>query len=158
MSAEILGVLIARVAGMPLSAFMRQRIFEPLGMNNTGFTVLEAQLDRVATCYKTDFSTGEITVLEEARSDLLARPCVFEGDAANRALPAVFTDLGLSDVFSELVIFLEGRSPVMHRLPQRYRNQYKERVRESISRMKRDLVEYQRLLESEFQRRRRRHS
>jgi len=78
MSAEILGVLIARVAGMPLSAFMRQRIFEPLGMKDTGFTVPEAHLGRVATCYKTGFSTGEITVLEEPRSDLLARPCAFE--------------------------------------------------------------------------------
>jgi CubicO group peptidase (beta-lactamase class C family) len=84
MSAAILGVLIARVAGMPLSAFMRQRIFEPLGMNDTGFTVPEAHLDRVATCYKTDFSTGEITVLEEARSDLLARPCIFESGAGDQ--------------------------------------------------------------------------
>ena len=84
MSAEILGVLIARVAGMPLSAFMRQRIFDPLGMNDTGFTVPEAHLDRVATCYKTDFSTSEITVLEEARSDLLARPCVFESGAGDQ--------------------------------------------------------------------------
>ena len=39
MSAEILGVLIARVSGMPLSVFMRERIFEPLGMNDTGFMV-----------------------------------------------------------------------------------------------------------------------
>src|SRR5262245_57882150 len=81
-----------------------------------------------------------------------------EGDAAKAAFPPVLAELGLSEVLSELVAFLEGRSPLMHRLPQRYRNQYKERVRESISRMKRDLVEYQQLLEGEFQRRRRRHS
>jgi CubicO group peptidase (beta-lactamase class C family) len=86
MSAEILGVLIARAAGMPLSAFMRQRIFEPLGMKDSGFTVPEAHLDRVATCYKTDFSTGEITVLEEARNDLLARPCPFESGAGDQFL------------------------------------------------------------------------
>jgi CubicO group peptidase (beta-lactamase class C family) len=84
MSAEILGVLIARVSGMPLSAFMRERIFAPLGMKDSGFTVPEAQLDRVATCYKTDFSSGEVTVLEEARSDLLARPCVFESGAGDQ--------------------------------------------------------------------------
>jgi CubicO group peptidase (beta-lactamase class C family) len=84
MSAEILGVLIARVARLPLSAFMRQRIFEPLGMKDTGFTVPEAHLDRVATCYKTDFSTGVVTVLEEARSDLLARPCIFESGAGDQ--------------------------------------------------------------------------
>ena len=84
MSAEILGVLIARVAGLPLSAFMRQRIFEPLGMKDTGFTVPEADLDRVATCYKTDFSTGDITVLEEACRDVLAGPCVFESGAGDQ--------------------------------------------------------------------------
>ena len=84
MSAEILGVLIARVSDMTLSAFMRERIFEPLGMNDSGFTVPEAQIKRVATCYKTDFSSGEITVLEEARSGLLARPCVFESGAGDQ--------------------------------------------------------------------------
>ena len=84
MSAEILGVLIARVSGMPLSAFLRERIFAPLGMKDTGFTVPQAKLDRVATCYKTDFSSGEITVLEEARNDLLARPCVFESGAGDQ--------------------------------------------------------------------------
>lgn len=81
MSADILGVLIARISGMPLSAFLHERIFEPLGMKDTGFTVPEAKLDRVATCYKTDFASGEIKVLEEARNDLLARPCAFETGA-----------------------------------------------------------------------------
>jgi CubicO group peptidase (beta-lactamase class C family) len=84
MSAEILGVLIARVSGMPLSAFMRERIFEPLRMRDTGFTVSQTQLDRVATCYKTDFATGKITVLEEAGNELLARPCVFESGAGDQ--------------------------------------------------------------------------
>jgi CubicO group peptidase (beta-lactamase class C family) len=84
MSAEILGVLIARASGMPLSAFMRERIFEPLGMKDTGFTVPAGQLDRVATCYQTDVSSGEITVLEEARTELLARPCAFESGAGDQ--------------------------------------------------------------------------
>jgi CubicO group peptidase (beta-lactamase class C family) len=84
MSAEILGVLIARVSGMLLSTFMRERIFGPLGMNDTGFTVPSGKLDRVATCYQTDVSSGKITVLDEARSDLLARPCVFESGAGDQ--------------------------------------------------------------------------
>jgi CubicO group peptidase (beta-lactamase class C family) len=86
MSAEILGVLIARASGMALSAFMRERIFEPLGMKDTGFTVPAAHLDRVATCYGTDFATGAVTVLEEARTDLLARPCVFESGGGDQLL------------------------------------------------------------------------
>ena len=84
MSAEILGVLIARVSGKPLSDFMRERIFEPLGMKDTGFTVPRAQLDRVATCYQTDFATGEVTVLDGAANELLARPCVFESGAGDQ--------------------------------------------------------------------------
>jgi CubicO group peptidase (beta-lactamase class C family) len=86
MSAEILGVLIARASGMSLSSFMRERIFHPLGMNDTGFTVPKEKLDRVATCYKTDPSSGEITILEEARSDLLARPCLFESGAGDQCV------------------------------------------------------------------------
>lgn len=86
MSAEILGVLIARASGMPLSAFMRERIFEPLGMKDSGFTVPEAQLDRVATCYQTDFASGEVTVLEEARTDLLAQPVSFESGAGDQLI------------------------------------------------------------------------
>jgi CubicO group peptidase (beta-lactamase class C family) len=90
MSAEILGVLIARASGRSLSAFMRERIFEPLGMKDTGFTVEHAQLDRVATCYQTEFSTGKVTVLEGASNELLALPCTFESGAgiATRSAPS----------------------------------------------------------------------
>ena len=84
MSAEILGVLVARVAGMPLSVLMRERIFDPLGMNDTGFTVPQAKLERVATCYGTDFSSGAVAPLEEARNDLLARPCAFESGGGDQ--------------------------------------------------------------------------
>jgi CubicO group peptidase (beta-lactamase class C family) len=77
MSAEILGVLIARASNASLSAFLRERILEPLGMKDTGFSVPEAQLDRLATCYKTGFSSGEITVFD-AGGSLFARPPVFE--------------------------------------------------------------------------------
>ena len=84
MSAEILGVLIARASAMSLSAFMRERIFAPLGMKDTGFSVPETQLDRVATCYKTDFVTGAISVHEQARDDALERPCAFESGGGDR--------------------------------------------------------------------------
>lgn len=84
MSAEILGVLIARVSGMSLSAYMRARIFEPLGMKDSGFSVPQSQFDRVATCYQTDFLSGKVTVLEDARNDLLARPCIFESGAGDQ--------------------------------------------------------------------------
>lgn len=81
MGAEILGVLISRASGMSLSAFLRERIFEPLGMNDTGFSVPEASLDRLATCYQTDFGTGEVTVLDPGRGSDYARPRSIESGA-----------------------------------------------------------------------------
>jgi CubicO group peptidase (beta-lactamase class C family) len=93
MSADILGVLIARASGMPLSGFLGERLFEPLGMKDTGFTVPEAQIDRLATCYQTDVSSGEVTVLPEARADLITQPPAFEAGAGARGLVSTADDL-----------------------------------------------------------------
>lgn len=49
--AEVLGVLIARAAGMPLGRFFQQRIFEPLGMQDTDFCVPAAKLERFGPSY-----------------------------------------------------------------------------------------------------------
>jgi CubicO group peptidase (beta-lactamase class C family) len=81
MSAEILGVLIARVSGKSLGAFLGERIFEPLGMTDTSFQVPEAKLDRLPSCYSTDLVTGKLVVLEEAGGGYAARPPVFESGA-----------------------------------------------------------------------------
>ena len=45
---DIQGVLIARVTGRPLPGFLTERIFEPLGMADTGFSVPAAKRDRLA--------------------------------------------------------------------------------------------------------------
>jgi CubicO group peptidase (beta-lactamase class C family) len=81
MSAEILGVLIARVAGKSLGAFLQERIFQPLGMRDTAFHVPEAKLDRLPACYGSDMVTGKLIVLEEARGGYAARPPLFESGA-----------------------------------------------------------------------------
>ena len=49
---DILGVLIARVSGRPLADFFAERVFEPLGMADTGFHVPAGKLDRVTTAYQ----------------------------------------------------------------------------------------------------------
>src|SRR5438874_3639376 len=51
---DALGVLIARASGQQLEAFLRERIFEPLGMKDTAFSVSAASLDRLATSYSTN--------------------------------------------------------------------------------------------------------
>lgn len=57
---DLQGVLIARVTGTPLPEFMAERLFEPLGMADTGFNVPSAKRDRFATLYRTDPQTGEL--------------------------------------------------------------------------------------------------
>ncbi len=75
---DILGVLIARAAGISLGDFLKERIFEPLAMKDTGFSVPEAKLDRLASCYHADPATGRLAVYDEARGGFWARPPVFE--------------------------------------------------------------------------------
>ncbi|MFF4104985.1 serine hydrolase domain-containing protein [Streptomyces sp. NPDC001903] len=49
---DILGVLIARVSGQSLPEFMAERIFEPLGMSDTGFCVPASDLGRFTSFYR----------------------------------------------------------------------------------------------------------
>ena len=55
---DILGVLIARVAGCPLPEFLAERLFEPLGMVDTGFAVPAGKLDRFTSYYRADAAGG----------------------------------------------------------------------------------------------------
>src|SRR5581483_2962035 len=48
-ASDVLSVLIARVSGQPFETFLRERIFEPLGMKDTGFCVPSDKLDRLAS-------------------------------------------------------------------------------------------------------------
>ncbi|WP_327269041.1 beta-lactamase family protein [Streptomyces sp. NBC_01218] len=49
---DILGVLIARVSGRSLPEFLHERLFEPLGMKDTGFAVPAADLGRFTSYYR----------------------------------------------------------------------------------------------------------
>jgi CubicO group peptidase (beta-lactamase class C family) len=80
-SGEILGVLIARVSGKSLGSFLRERIFDPLGMTDSGFCVPQSKVDRLPTCYGTDMATGKLIVLQEAAGGYAVRPGGFESGA-----------------------------------------------------------------------------
>jgi CubicO group peptidase (beta-lactamase class C family) len=74
---DILGVLIARVANQPFETFLQKRVFEPLGMKDTGFFVPEDKIDRLVTSYENDDKTGELTVFDEAAGGQWSRPPSF---------------------------------------------------------------------------------
>ena len=50
-SLDVLGVLIARVSGQSFGAFLRERVFDPLGMKDTAFSVPTEKLGRLTTSY-----------------------------------------------------------------------------------------------------------
>ncbi len=74
---DVLSVLIARASGQPLETFLRDRIFGPLGMKDTSFSVPEASLDRLATSYWTDYASGKLIVYDEAVGSQWSRPPAF---------------------------------------------------------------------------------
>ena len=80
--ADVLGVLIARASGQPLETFLRERLFEPLGMKDTSFSMPQASLDRLATSYWTDPTSGKLTVYDEAEGGQWSRPPAFPSGAA----------------------------------------------------------------------------
>ncbi|HEU5355940.1 MAG TPA: serine hydrolase domain-containing protein [Actinocrinis sp.] len=64
LGSELQSVLIARATGTPLPQFLAERLFEPLGMADTGFAVPETKRDRFATLYRTDPQTGTISLAD----------------------------------------------------------------------------------------------
>jgi CubicO group peptidase (beta-lactamase class C family) len=78
---DILGVLMARATGTSLGGLLQERIFAPLGMNDTGFFVPADKLDRLASSYWTDFTTGEFGVFDSAEESRFAQPPAFESGA-----------------------------------------------------------------------------
>lgn len=80
-ASDLLGVLIARASGKPLGEFLQQRLFDPLGMKDSGFYVPEAKLHRLASCYATDFQSGKTIVFDANSGGRFASPPVFESGA-----------------------------------------------------------------------------
>ncbi|KAA2253916.1 beta-lactamase family protein [Solihabitans fulvus] len=55
---DLQGVLVARASGQPFPEFLAERLFEPLGMTDTGFGVPADRLDRFTSFYWTEPDGG----------------------------------------------------------------------------------------------------
>jgi CubicO group peptidase (beta-lactamase class C family) len=100
--AAVLGVLLARAAGQPLAEVLRTRVFEPLGMRDTGFWT--SQPDRMATAYQRSRKAG-FTVLDECGRDWSKPPAFCDGAIG------LITTAGDLLAFSRML--LRGGSPVL---------------------------------------------
>jgi CubicO group peptidase (beta-lactamase class C family) len=64
-SVDVLGVLIARVSGQSLGAFMRERIFDPLGMKDTAFHLPAEKIERFPACYVFNRRTNKLDLYDD---------------------------------------------------------------------------------------------
>ena len=82
--ADVLGAVVEVASGVKYSAFLKENIFEPLGMKDTGFFVPEDKLDRYVTMHDKHYLTGEITVWDEPFLGTMSRKYVpaFESGGA----------------------------------------------------------------------------
>ena len=76
-AANVTGVLIARAAGMSFGDALRERICEPLGMKDTGFSVAAENIGRLATAYQLDDASGRL-VIEDGPDGYWSKPQAFE--------------------------------------------------------------------------------
>ncbi len=79
LASEVTGVLVSRIADRPLEEFLRERVLDPLGMQDTGFHVPAAKIDRLPPQYGPDPVTGEFHVWDEAEGGRLSSPPEFQG-------------------------------------------------------------------------------
>ncbi|GHO90269.1 serine hydrolase [Reticulibacter mediterranei] len=79
--ADVLSVLIARVSGQPLETFLRERVFEPLGMKDTGFSVPADRLDRLASCYVLNPGSGTLQLFDGVEQSRWSHPPLFPSGA-----------------------------------------------------------------------------
>lgn len=62
-ASEVVTLLISRVSGLSFAEFLQERIFNPLGMKDTGYSVSLENQSRLATAYERDAETSEARVL-----------------------------------------------------------------------------------------------
>jgi CubicO group peptidase (beta-lactamase class C family) len=78
-STDVLGRLVEVVSGQPLDVFLRERIFEPLGMTDTDFHAAEADHDRLAALYVPSPATRAAVRMDAMGDAAKKRPSFLSG-------------------------------------------------------------------------------
>jgi CubicO group peptidase (beta-lactamase class C family) len=89
-STDVIGYLVGLISGMPFEQFLKERIFNPLGMTDTDFFVPADKAHRFAACYSADPNggmtfhatdrKGTLTLQDDpAKSSFLSPPSLISG-------------------------------------------------------------------------------
>ncbi|MBV9154488.1 MAG: beta-lactamase family protein [Alphaproteobacteria bacterium] len=77
-SIDVLGYLVEKLSGMRFGEFLRTRLFEPLGMNDTAFYVPSDKTERFASCYQPETGGRGLKLQDDARESAYATPPLLE--------------------------------------------------------------------------------
>jgi len=78
-STDVCGRLVEVISGQRFDDFLRQTLFEPLAMSDTGFTVPDEKVDRFAACYRRDASKRLVLTDDPRRSGYRKEPSFLSG-------------------------------------------------------------------------------
>jgi len=98
---DILGAMIEKISGQTLGEFLTERLFEPLGMNDTHFFLPDGKLGRLATVYS---SVGDGGSFEKAPDP---GHMVGQGHYVNGPRKAFSAGAGLLSTATDYATFLQ---------------------------------------------------
>jgi CubicO group peptidase (beta-lactamase class C family) len=70
LSTDVIGYLVGKISGKPFEQFLKERILDPLGMNDTDFYVPADKVHRFAACYSADPNGGMTFHATDRKSNL----------------------------------------------------------------------------------------
>jgi CubicO group peptidase (beta-lactamase class C family) len=76
---DVIGYLVGKISGVPFEQFLKERILNPLGMNDTDFFVPADKAHRFAACYSADGKGGMTLQDDPATSSFLTPPSLISG-------------------------------------------------------------------------------
>ena len=74
MSIDVLGYLVEKLSGSSFGEFLRTRLFEPLGMNDTAFWVPSDKTERFTSCSQPEGKGRALKLQDDARESIYAEP------------------------------------------------------------------------------------
>ncbi|HZC27181.1 MAG TPA: serine hydrolase domain-containing protein, partial [Actinopolymorphaceae bacterium] len=82
MSTDLVGYLCEVISGEPFDRYLRERIFTPLGMEDTGFVVSPEQVDRFAAGYAAQDGSPPYTLIDDPTASPYTRPHTYLSGSA----------------------------------------------------------------------------
>ncbi len=73
-STDVIGYLVGKISGQPFEQFLKERIFNPLGMSDTGFHVPKEKAHRFAACYSADVKRSTFALQDDPATSPFLKP------------------------------------------------------------------------------------